>query len=148
MGIRTTRALQLKLDTGFGAGAARIFCDEFADWRRMGVHILFGKDAPYRKPKVAGDKDLMHVHLMPSVSKGDNDVWVKKWALSRPASHRTSDHVLVYTEDDSGNFLLIAILDEPGAHAVADMRTPANQALMESFAAIAEAFRHHGAVIA
>jgi hypothetical protein len=90
----------------------------------------------------------MHVHLMPSVNSGDNDLWMKRWRLNRPPSHRTSDHVLVYVADDAGDILLIAILDEPGAHAVADMRTPENKATMEGFAAVAEAFRYNGSIVA
>jgi len=109
---------------------------------------LFGKDSPYRKPKVDGDPKLMHVHLMPSVNKGDNDLWMKRWRLNRPASHRTSDMALVYVLNDAGDFLLIAILDEPGAHAVADMRTPQSKATMERFAAVAEAFCSDGSIIA
>ena len=54
---------------------------------------------------------------------------------------------LVYVASDTGDCLLIAILDEPGAHAVADMRTPENKATMEAFAAVAEAFCDDGSVI-
>ena len=50
--------------------------------------------------------------------------------------------------DDSGDFLLIAILDEPSAHSIADMRTPENKATMDGFAAVAEAFCLDGSVIA
>jgi hypothetical protein len=148
MGIKITQALDTKLDGSYGAGAAQAFCDEFAQWRKAGAHVLFGKDTPYRKPLVDGADKLMHVHLMPSVNKGDHDLWMKRWRLKRPASHRTSDHVLVYVADDHGDWLLIAILDEPGAHAIADMRTPENKATMEGFAAVAEAFRANGAIIA
>ena len=85
---------------------------------------------------------------MPSVNKGDNDLWMKRWSLKRPASHRTSDHVLVYAADDLADSLLIAILEEPGAHAIADMRTPENIATMQRFAAVAEAFCNNGSIIA
>lgn len=110
--------------------------------------MLFGKDGPYRKPTVDGSPRLMHVHLMPSLNAGDHEVWMKRWTLKRPASHRTSDHALVYVTDDTGDSLLIAILDEPTAHAIADMRTPENKAIMEGFAAVAEAFLADGSVIA
>jgi len=148
MGIKITQALKTKLDGSYGAGSAQVFCDEFAQWRKTGRHVLFGKDDPYYKPLVDGGKNLMHVHLMPSLNPGDNELWMKRWRLKRPASHRTSDHVLVYVEDDFGDTLLIAILDEPGAHAIQDMRTPENKATMEGFAAVAEAFRANGAIIA
>ena len=147
MGIKITLALQTKLDGSHGAGAAQVFCDEFAAWRKAGTHVLFGKDDPYRKPLVDGEPKLMHVHLMPSVNKGDHDLWMKRWNLKRPSSHRTSDHALVYISDNFGA-LLIAILDEPGAHSVADMRTPENKATMAGFAAVAEAFLANGSVIA
>jgi hypothetical protein len=142
MGTKITQALQHKLDEKYGTGAAQVFRDEFTEWRKSGRHVLFGKDAPYRKPKVDGAEHLMHVHLMPSVNSGDNDLWMKRWRLNRPPSHRTSDH------GDAGDILLIAILDEPGAHAVADMRTPENKATMEGFAAVAEAFRYNGSIVA
>ena len=148
MGTKITKALQQKLDSNFGAGSAQVFCTEFDSWRRTSWHVLFGKDSPYRKPKVDGEAKLMHVHLMPSINKGDNALWMKRWTLKRPASHRTSDMALVYVQDGSGDFLLIAILDEPSAHSVADMRTPENKATMEGFAAVAEAFCDDGSIIA
>jgi hypothetical protein len=150
MGIKITQALQKKLDDAFGAGAAKVFCDEFAQWRKSGTNILFGRDEPYRRePKVDGDDKLLHVHLMPDieVNPGAHDLWVKRWRRKRPASWRTSDNALVYVSDDAGNFLLIFILDEPGAHEIAQMKTPQNRATMEGFAAVAEAFRHDGSVI-
>lgn len=148
MGTKITKALQQKLDSNFGEGAAQVFCDEFTLWRKTAWHLLFGKDTPYRKPKVDGEQKLMHVHLMPSVNKGDNDLWMKRWTLKRPAAHRTSDTALVYVVSDNGDCLLIAILDEPSAHAVADMRTPENKATMEGFASTAEAFCEDGSIIA
>src|SRR4051812_23613235 len=111
MGIKITQALNSKLDQNFGAGAARVFCDEFSSWRKAGAHVLFGKDGPYRKPLVDGEERLMHVHLLPGVNKGDHDLWMKRWRLQRPASHRTSDHILVYAADERGDFLLIEILE-------------------------------------
>lgn len=148
MGTKITQALQQKLDQTYGAGSAEVFCDEFAEWRNTGAHILFGKDSPYRKPLVDGADLLMHVHLMPSVNKVDHALWMSRWRKRRPASHRTSDYVLVYVADAFGNFLLIQILDEPGAHATALMRTPENKATMGGFAAVAEAFRLDGSIIA
>ena len=147
MGVEITQALQAKLDGSYGAGTAQIFCDEFAAWRKSGANVLFGKDGPYRKPLVDGEPKLMHVHLMPSANRGDHELWMKRWNLKRPASHRTSDHVLVYVADNFGA-LLIAILDEPGAHAISDMRTAKNKATMEGFVAVAEAFLANGDIIA
>lgn len=147
MGTKITQALKSKLDGNFGVGAGDAFCDEFVSWRKSGVHVAFGKDSSYRKPLVDGEERLMHVHLIPSVNQGDHDLWMKRWRLKRPASHRTSDHILVYVADDFGDYLLIEILEEPGGHSVADMRTPENVAIMEGFAATAEAFRLNGSII-
>lgn len=148
MATRITKALQAKLDSAFGAGSAQVFCAEFSEWRRVGKHVLFGRDGPYRKPKLRDDGALMHVHLIPSLQKWEADRWMRLWKQGRPASQRTSDQALVYAENNAGDYLLIAILDEPGAHAVSDMRTPENKAVMEGFAAVADAFRYDGSVIA
>lgn len=83
-----------------------------------------------------------------SVNPGAHDLWMKLWRRKRPASWRNSDNALVYVGDDAGNFLLIAILDAPGAHVIAKMKTPENKATTEGFAAVAEAFRFDGSVIA
>lgn len=146
-GVVLTAALQQELER-HGQGASQVFADEFAAWRKNGANVLFGKDGPYRKPLVQGEPKLMHVHLIPGLSQTEQDLWIKKWTLRRPASHRTSDHVLVYVIDDYGDALLIAILDEPGAHAIAEMRTPRDAETMEGFAAVAEEYCATGRVIA
>jgi hypothetical protein len=146
MGTKITKALHSKLETTVGKGTADAFASEFAAWKKTGKHFAFGRDSAYREPKVGvEDYKLRHVHLMPGISQKDIDAWERHWKQGR---ERKSDHALVYAADDRGNFLLIGILDEPGAHAVARMKTQKHKATMEGYAAIAEAFRHDGSIIA
>lgn len=116
----------------------------FQEWTELQDQYadkFFGKDSAYVRPAVAGKPYVLrHVHLMPfdpkALRKWESDHWL--------GSRKTSDRVLVYASDGSGNHLLIFILDEPDAHAIANMKTAADRATMEGFAAVAEAFMFNG----
>lgn len=124
--------------------------ESFAAWRKGWPALeyeseYFGKDGAYLKPLVGGGMHLRHVHLTPVDDKQQREVWYKRF-LHR--SRKTSERHLVYTEDRQGNFLLIAILAEPSAHAVANMQNKRDKEIMEGFQAVAEAFRDDGEIIA
>lgn len=106
----------------------------------------FGKDGAYERPTVDGDKYVLrHVHLVPIRETSALKVW---WQRFRHGSRKVSDRHLVYCQDRRGKFLLIYILAEPTAHEVARMKTPEHRSLMLQFAAVAEAFRTDGSIIA
>jgi mRNA interferase YafO len=95
---------------------------------------------------VDGNKYLLrHVHLVPLADEGQLELWDKAW---KRRSRKTSDRALVYVSDGKGNHLLIFILDEPDAHAIASMKTPEHRDIMEGFAEVAAAFLESGDVIA
>lgn len=63
-------------------------------------------------------------------------------------AEKISNRALVYAEDAQGNFLLIFILDEPDAHAIAQMRTMEDKTLMRQFVQVAELWAFNGEITA
>jgi mRNA interferase YafO len=116
---------------------------QFEQWKRDWPSkeydaYQFGKDGAYVRPEVGGAPySLRHVHLPPLLDLAKLRRWNKGWQFR---SRKTSNRVLVYSEDGRGNYLLIYVLNEPDAHEIARMRTPEHRELMEGFAAVAEAF--------
>lgn len=67
--------------------------------------------------KVRGDDGyLYHVHLLPQKQQHKRDRWDYLWARPRQRHDRTSDRYLLYAQNAAGDYLLIEILDDPGAH--------------------------------
>ena len=124
---------------------------QFAAWKAAGeageyASYLFGKDGGYIVPLVNGQRYVLrHAHLVPLADAAALRIWEAQW---RRRSRKTSDRVLIYVSDAAHGHLLIYILEEPTAHAVAKMRTSAEKQVMDQFAAIAEAFILRGEVIA
>lgn len=124
---------------------------EFADWKNRGPsgaddHYYFGKDAFYEKPRgESGQHVLRHVHLVPLSNPEDVSAWNRNW--ERQSGRRTSDTALVYADGGRFGYLLIAILWEPDAHSVSQMKTKEASELMHTFARIAERFIFDGSVI-
>jgi mRNA interferase YafO len=127
----------------------QILLESFQQWKESRDEYgsyLFGKDSAYTIPKIDGKSyRLRHVHLPPLSTPEPLEVWNKQW---QRRGRKTSDRVLVYVEDDQGNYLLIFILPEPMAHEIAKMQTPAHRQIMESFASVATKFLETGQVIA
>ncbi|MEH6415905.1 type II toxin-antitoxin system YafO family toxin [Pseudomonas sp. CGJS7] len=118
------------------------FTEEFDWWKsdfgnREYSSAIFGKDSSYERVLVSGKAFVLrHVHLTPT----DPDalaVWNRRW---KQRSRKTSDRALVYVSDGKEDHLLIAVLDEPDAHAIAEMKTPADRATMEDLADCADEF--------
>jgi len=126
------------------------FTAAFDSWKASGVagefdSYLFGKDGAYLKPAVFGAPDaLRHVHIVPLSDADAHDTWNQQW---RRRSRKVSDRALVYAQDPAHGHLLIWILRDPGAHAVARMETEADRTLMLKLLRIAERFVHDGEVI-
>ena len=86
---------------------------DFSDWKDAPnvEHFTFGSDALGR-----GSKLLRHVHMVPLFVPEDWDYWTHQWSHGWP---RTSDRYLFYVDGGLAyGYLLIAIIDDPGAHAV------------------------------
>lgn len=94
----------------------------------------FGKFSPYEEPVLLGRKDvLMHVHLFPVSIPEDLATWNKIWQRK---GTKKSDRALVYAGNDAGDFLLIHVFNEPGAHETARKE----QRMMAHFSRLAISF--------
>ncbi len=110
----------------------------------------FGKDGGFRKPIVNNSTtQFRHVHLLPT-EPNKLSIWnqaFKRGQRNGGGSKRTSDRVLVYVEDDN-DYLLIAILPEPTAHKVMDMKTPQDKQTINYLAYVAEKYINEREIVA
>lgn len=86
---------------------------DFSDWKAGAEddHFVFGRDGLGR-----GSKLLNHVHMVPLFVPEDWDEWQRCWENSWP---RKSDRYLFYADGGLAyGYLLIAIINDPGAHKV------------------------------
>ena len=148
MVTRCTRALHNQL-AAIGEDSDG-WTDFFGDWKARGSageydNYFFGKDGAYVGIKMdAPHGKLMHVHLVPILDPVAFARWERDWARR---SRKTSDRALIYADDGHGNYLLIYVLDEPTAHAIASMATQQDKETMQAFAAVASAFVFDGSII-
>ncbi|KAE9536075.1 type II toxin-antitoxin system YafO family toxin [Ursidibacter arcticus] len=122
--------------------AIRTFVERFQNWKEGGEDssYYFGKDGFY-SPIRSG---LKHVHLVPVIDVQAKRNWDRNWKIG---NRRTSDTCLVYVEDQQ-SYLLIAILPEPLAHAIAEQREEKHRKTMVYFWQIAEQFFYYRKIIA
>lgn len=127
------------------------FAAEFDLWKSRGPNgeycsYLFGKDGAYGSPTVDGTRNtLRHVHLVPLKDVSALSRWDIDW---QRRTRKRSDRHLVYVSDPYYGHLLLWILDEPGAHEIALMKSPDDVELMKQFAAVAARFIRTGEVMA
>lgn len=124
------------------ATAINTFIERFQHWKQNGEDssYYFGKDGFY-SPIRSG---LKHVHLVPVLDLEAKRNWDRNW---KTGYRRTSDTCLVYVEDEQ-DYLLIAILPEPLAHAIAAQQDEKTRKTMAYFWQIAEEFFYHRKIIA
>jgi hypothetical protein len=87
--------------------------EDFSSWKAgpEDEHFTFGSDALGR-----GSKLLRHVHMVPLFVPEDYEEWAFNWENYRP---RTSDRYLFYVDGGLAyGYLLIAVINDPGAHTV------------------------------
>ena len=71
----------------------------------------------------------------------DDAAATAKWDLQYAHKKiKTSDRALIYAHNGNDCYLLIYILDNPGAHETAKMNTQKTKALMKYYAALAEQY--------
>lgn len=102
----------------------------------------FGKDGGYSFPPLTDPHQIQHVHLWPSADSPESKAWEAGWDRTvekEKPTRKTSNRVLVYARDGH-QYLLIYILPEPDAHAIAKGLTKDTAALMNRFKEISEAF--------
>ena len=115
------------------------FVETFFNWKKQGsageyTHPMFGKDAGFRGVTIHGVHSFKHTHLRPK-----NKAARKKWYHDlENKSIKTSDTFLLYVQNKD-KFLLIAILDEPGAHDAVN-----NPVILKMFIDVAEEFINYG----
>jgi hypothetical protein len=142
--VSITNALKLALNN---ENDADLLCSEFLKWKSLGEfeHYFFGKDSAYASPLVNNERyTLRHVHLIPEKNERQRVKWIQTF---RRRGRKTSDRILIYTQDAKDNYLLIYILSEPDAHKIATMKNQMDKELMESFARVAGDFIFDGSVI-
>lgn len=118
------------------------FLERFRQWKENGEEssYYFGKDGFY-SPVRSG---LKHVHLVPIIDFDAKSNWDRNW---KTGQRRTSDTCLVYVEDER-HYLLITILPEPLAHAIAAQQDEKTRKTMAYFWQIAEEFFYYRKIIA
>jgi mRNA interferase YafO len=142
MNVKITKAFRKRFEAN-GINADR-FVELFSEWKKGDAlgHKIFGKDNPYETPLVDGKPyTLRHVHLIPLHDPKETSKWLSQYA-SR--SQKTSDRALVYITNLAGDHLLIALLEEPGAHAMARSKNPVDVETMKAYALIAAEFMRSG----
>lgn len=117
---------------------ARVLADQFQQWKdgqALGrEHYAFGRDAAG-----LGNPRLRHVHLVPLFVPQDEQRWRLAW---RRGSERKSDRYLFYADGTPAHgYLLIAVINDPGAHAIWQ---PKHRAFIRLIERIADDFHHHG----
>lgn len=146
MVVKTTKILKAFLEEENLSDVE--LCARFEAWKKSSDEYssyFFGKDGKYTVPTVSGNKYILcHVHIVPMLDKNQLSLWDRAW---KHRKRKTSDRVLVYVSDKKGNFLLIAILEEPNAHKIADMKTQQDKELMDFFAIVAEEFIFNGSIM-
>lgn len=132
---------QLFAQTFDDEAAIRTFLSRFQHWKASGEEssYYFGKDGFY-SPIRSG---LKHVHLVPIIDLQAKRNWDRNWKTGR---RRTSNTCLVYVEDQQ-DFLLIAILPEPLAHAIAEQKEEKYRKTMAYFWQVAEQFFYYRKII-
>lgn len=112
---------------------------DFSEWKDHDPdeHYLFGKDGFN-----AGSNNLRHVHIVPLFVATDQEKWDHAWESRH--GRRTSDRYLFYADGGKREgFLLIDILDDPGAHTI---WMPAYRGTRQFWEDIAEQFIVFGTV--
>lgn len=134
--VRLTSRLRTQLS--IGALDPEALIREFSDWKdsESVEHYSFAKDGLNRNSKL-----LYHVHMVPLNVAEALDAWDYCWERYRK---RTSDRYLFYTNGGpTYGYLLIALIDDPGAHLIWAFD---NRATRSQWEAIADNFFHFGTI--
>lgn len=139
MQVHVAAPLKAQLQAA-SAGAEAELVQKFTEWKSGDPddHYWFSKD-------VRGDDgNLYHVHLVPNNVQADRKAWNVLWSQKpRRPWLRRSDRYLLYANGGRHGFLLIALLEDPGAHQLWER---ASQKDREDFEIVAENFVYFGQV--
>jgi hypothetical protein len=120
--------------------AESVLVGKFTEWK-SGLedgHYWFSQN------KLGDDGLLFHVHLIPNNEVVARQVWNRLWRgpPKRPWKRR-SDRYLLYADGKRHGYLLIALLEDPGAH---ELWLPSNRKLLQDFVVVADNFDFNGSV--
>lgn len=98
---------------------------------------FFGKDSALIRPSVGGCTYMLrHCHVVPLHNAAEK----RRWAIEhKRRSRKTSDRVLIYVEHRD-QYLLIDVIDDPGAHEIMRMVDQQGKSFMQKCAEEAHAF--------
>ncbi len=122
----------------FGITAPQVFIERFLEWKDGGEDssYFFGKDALNRSSKW-----LRHVHMVPIASPDTLEQWNNNWQKYRA---RRSDRYLFYSDGGSFGYLLLGIVNDPGAHQFLSEPNQDDRLVLLAMEKQADAFFHFG----
>jgi hypothetical protein len=122
----------------FGASVPQVFIQRFLEWKSGDEDgsYYFGKDALNRNSKW-----LRHVHMVPIASPDAIAQWDKNWQRSRA---RKSDRYLFYSDGGSFGYLLLGVVNDPGAHQFLAKPNSSDRLVLLVMEKQADAFYHFG----
>lgn len=139
MTVHVTSALKAQLKAVSPTAEATLI-QKFTEWKAgpPDEHYWFSND------KLGDDGKLRHVHMLPRAKSPDRVKWDAIWAKTpwRPWTRR-SDRYLLYADGGRHGHLLIAILEDPGAHL---LWTHAHKKQLADFETVADNFDYNGTV--
>lgn len=91
----------------------------------------------FSNKKIGDDRYLYHVHLIPQNEPDKRQKWDSLRKKPRQRHRRRSDRYLLYSANGRGDYLLVDILDDPGAHL---LWTPGYKQTLQDYATVAENF--------
>ncbi|MDD2811747.1 type II toxin-antitoxin system YafO family toxin [Rhodoferax sp.] len=139
MKVHVTSQLSVQL-LAVSQNAEALLVDEFIAWKNgpEDGHYWFSQN------KLGDDGHLFHVHLIPNNNATARREWNRLWRGPpvRPWKRR-SDRYLLYADGKQHGYILIALLEDPGAH---DLWLPKNKSLLQDFVIVADNFDFNGSV--
>lgn len=121
-----------------GLAVPQVFVARFLEWKSgdEDSSYYFGKDAFNRNSKW-----LRHVHMVPIASPDALEQWDKNWQRSRA---RKSDRYLFYSDGGSFGYLLLGVVNDPGAHQFLAEPDSSDRLVLLEMEKQADAFYHFG----
>ncbi len=119
---------------------AQHFIGLFLQWKQDGEDesYFFGKDALNLQSSL-----VRHVHMVPLSTPDALAAWDTNWQRHRK---RVSDRFLFYVDGGIHGYLLLYIVNDPGAHEFLSKKDAANQLVRSAIEAMADEFYHFGTV--
>jgi len=114
-----------------------ILLNKFSEWKQgpPDDHYWFGRD-------VKGTYGLCHVHLIPNNEQDKRAQWDEYWQKGWD-SRRKSDRYVLYADGGIFGYLIIALIEDPGAHKLWEN---ASRSELKKFEAIADDFNQLGLI--